>query len=238
MTNDSNKPERPSRRDFTRRVAAALAAVPLASALGQTKRRKKPPARPRKRQLWEDESQRAHTEHSPPGVIGGGSFFLELQHKVTHKNLNGSAARPEVYTADEQASEYGDIAIVQVITEFEEYFSYWRYDFPKGHGPQLEIWFVEDPDTDIPAGTPSDILIKGHFLDPATSLLTFYLEMKEAKLGDPKPIKKKRRAYKHEHKDNASKVLRIGKWQLGPFDDTAKTSGATGYKFMVSFYEP
>ena len=246
MKRDSQIGKTQSRRSFAKTMAAALAMVPLASSL--VKAQEECPTRTQLAGPGGHEVV-AKTDHIPPTMVGDGSFFLELEHKLTHKSsLHGPAARPEVYTADVDSDlkQYEDIARVQVITEYEEFFTYFYYDFPKGFNAQLKIWLQDLPfsNTPIPPESNSQLLLKGNYQQ--AGLKTLWVEMNEDKLDAPKPIKPKaRRKYKNEHKDNANKEFRVRKWWLTKSDGTpiAGFGGdaitpeiVTGYKFMISFY--
>jgi hypothetical protein len=239
------KSDKPSRRYFAKSMAAAVVTAPLMSSIVKAQRTE--PVKKNCAAACPPSS--LETDHIPPTVLSDGSFSVELKHKISFKSGQaGSASRPKVYTADDILSQeqYGDIASVSVITEYEEHFSYFSYDFPKGFDPRLKLWFVDDPEADIPPGTEAQILVRGNGPISGSFLKTLYIEMDRKKLNKEKNIKKHHRMKKYEHDENDNRVFRIGKWELvAPngtpipgFGEVVKATEATGFRFMVFFYDP
>jgi hypothetical protein len=242
--------EKPSRRAFAKAAVLALATAPLLRSA--VKAQEQCP----KITLYASPPPEVETktDHIPPTVIGDwGSFFIELEHELVYsKNQGGD--RPYVYVAEvkndvtgapEPLKQYGSIAWVQVITEYEKRYTYWRYDIPESLDARLRLWLMDD------AGTLSAkplILIKGQGQSTPTSLKGLWVEMQDKKLKKTQDkIKKARRKKKHEHEDNGSKVFRAGKWDLVKGDPPNETvifpgevagqgnGDITGFKFMIAF---
>lgn len=244
MKNDGSAPKQ-SRREFAKQVTAAVVSIPVVSHLAHSQDRV-----PTRTVCCNTAAcpggEKTEDNHIPPTVISDGSFAVELKHAIKRRQQQGPMPRPHIYFADvtSNGEQYGGIIKVYVVTEFEANFTMQKFNFDASTNPQLKIWFLDNPDADIPTDTDSDVLVRGNAPLASSFLRTLEIQMKQRKLGTERNIKKKRREKKFKHDDSENRVFRIGKWELvqsngnsfpNVLGDTAKTSGATGYKFMLFF---
>jgi len=257
---------KPSRREFTKLATTSLVSAPFAftAVSGQVKSKEQfidEPTAPESHSGCDGAGPIVkRTDHIPPGTIEGGSFFLELKDELKGQP-DGVSPRPKRYMAKKilEEKQYGNIARVDVITEYEHHFSYFYYLFPHLYGAQLLIWTQKlksdgtwNPDDiprpDVPPDLKSShVLVKGGVSDVEQSLRQTVLVEIEKKLKH-KETKRLPRPHKHSHEDN-DREFRIGRWEI--VDKDFKTSGFNGavnmlvdgespvnFSFMFSFYDP
>jgi hypothetical protein len=257
MNKRSDKVEKRSRRDFTKSVAASLIAAPLLTALAGRKTSAKnglaPLEAPRKISGCEiRDDQFLLSDHIPPTSFDEGSFLIELGHKL-QRQADQSGPRPKkfIVAPADPAKQYGQISMLQVLTEMEHRFDYIAYIFEPEHSAQLQFWFkklkkanpsegAEEIDFEPinPDVTPANVLVKG---GPP-----MVLEMDRDHDGR-KATSKTQRLHKFVHK-GFGKNFRIHQWQVVGANGRdvlrdrdghlIQGGGEDGYRFLVSFFDP
>ncbi|MDT5122736.1 MAG: hypothetical protein QOC96_2218 [Acidobacteriota bacterium] len=245
-----------SRRNFTKTIAAALVVAPFASTLAKTKSNQRRRGAT-KRTLCPAPILSIRTDHIPPTDGSGGSFQLGLPHKL--KQITDTAPpRPKNYVTDvpSDAEQYGELRILQVITEVREGFGVVEYQFGAGTDPRLLIWLQRtqkaNPQNEKeenqfdPADlqlTDSHILIKGGY--PYNSRQSLLLQIDRELMGR-EASNKKDRPHKYRY-PNLDKNFHIGRWQVVDkngnqiYDQNGneiRASGDEGYRFLMAFLDP
>jgi hypothetical protein len=181
-----------SRRRFTKAVAAALAAAPLASCAQQggqgqnsnqananqpaanqntaSQAASPSPTEPRMTICFEGSDLGLRSDHEPPTIFGD-SMHLELDQRLKNISDNTDSNRPpKRQVADiDSAYQYLDIRRVYVYTEFKHFPRLVRYDFSPGYNPQLRLWLRDakaNPDEGYEPIRPEhrpEVIVSGNF---------------------------------------------------------------------------
>ncbi len=243
MKKNSSGTTKHSRRDFAKSIAAGLVTIPFMPSLVGAQERAGNQGKAVSG--CEPRGPVIRTDHIPPVGVLGGSFLLEAKHELSPQS-DQSGPRPKIHIASTVAAQqYGRMAMVQIVTELLEEFTYYRYTFYAGVDPRLRIWLREsitNPADPPPFSTPPEILIKGNFL--SGTLRTMYVESDKAL---PREASLKRhRPNRHRRAHNAG--FRIHGWQISSSDGNTplldgdgfpmQDYGNEAYTFMIDFFDP
>lgn len=233
-TDDS---QRTSRRRFTKAVAAALAAAPLASCAqsgnqGQNSNQanaNQPAANQNSASPTGQEKQLTlRSDHEPPTIFGD-SMNLELDQLLRNISDGTDPDRPpkrQIVVTD-GLHQYRTIQRVYVYTEFKDLPVVDPFDFVAADEAQLRLWLRDaksNPDNGyepIASTDKPDFIISGNHDDGGNK--TILIESKRY-LDHVKKTAKRHRRNRHEHKHN-NRDFRIAKWDIAKPNGTILNAG-------------
>lgn len=149
MKKHSRNLEKPSRRDFTKSVAAGFIVAPLASSIGEQTLVKNllgpPPSAPKRFSGCDIGDIEIKSDHIPPTYFDAGSIRIEIAHKLQGPTTQ-TGSRPNKYTVSPQAKMSNTVRSMRYKSRLREHrFEYIAYSFESGHKAQLALWLQRKP---------------------------------------------------------------------------------------------
>lgn len=240
MKKSRDNSEKTSRRSFNKRIATALVAAPVLSALSSCKRQEGN----RSSTTQTNESPSPTPSPTPPGtsylvrpgnppiIIDDGSFTINLASKVVPQDLGGTRRRYR--HTQESPRVYGAITHIRLINDYGEMLC----NFPVGSGAvmELKMWIETGTDTNgvitysgLTADYDPDFVLTNQ--DNGSFEFRYGAEEKDKFKEPQKHYKKKRLHWRYEVKDKGNganlRLFRVGKVGVTVNSNSCTVGGET-----------